>query len=589
MKFLVNYALSAVVLVNSASGILAESDQTVLSDLPTNRNVVEFANRAEASMLSELREDAPVAEGYFQRFVPDEKLGYVLDSDRYVLGRLMWNNGPTIEDLLNYQGMTGGNNAEKSASDQQLLDGLVDILTPDWKELSPERYEFSFVGRAFLGTVHCLVYDVKPLSSEDNGFKGRVYFEDQLWNIVRFTGMSANVDRMFAALRGKNSKFHIDSWRVNVAKNRWVPAYAYVEEVPPLNAPGMPVSKGQIRFWGYGRTGGRERQEFIQLVLNESPSTEEGGKPQWPSPQQSQRLFETQAEHNVLARLLQAEFLGAPGEVEKKLDQVVTNLVASNKLVLGEPVHCRILLTTPLEAFIVGNTIVISRGLIDSAPSESALALVMAHQLAHYVLGHRRVDTGLAFADVLKITDAELLAELRFRHSESEEEAADKRAVEIVEQSPYNRGGDSMSDAGLFMQALRFRATHLPALIRPNFGEHVADVEHVVRNNRIFRTSPVLDEKIPGQVAALPLGSRLVVDPWDGRVELFQADAVLAPTTRERAELSVTPIMPFMQYVADKTNVLKPKSAASRQRTRGNGSAATHVVQIGQKETSAGK
>ena len=34
----------------------------------------------------------------------------------------------------------------------------------------------------------------------------------------------------------------------------------------------------------------------------------------------------------------------------------------------------------------MGNTIVLSRGLIDVLPSESAIALVLAHQLAHNAL-----------------------------------------------------------------------------------------------------------------------------------------------------------------------------------------------------------
>ena len=148
--------------------------------------------------------------------------------------------------------------------------------------------------------------------------------------------------------------------------------------------------------------------------------------------------------------------------------------------------HCRVLLTTRFEAFTVGNTIVVSRGLIDVLPSESAVALVLAHQLAHNVLGHRRVDSKLAFADVLRISDAELLAKLRFHHSVSEEAAADVKAMEILEQSPYK---NTMSDGGLAMQALQAHAKQLSNLIRPNFGEHVADVEQVVRNNEMFRVA----------------------------------------------------------------------------------------------------
>ena len=161
-----------------------------------------------------------------------------------------------MENLLNYQGIAGGSDVEKSASDQQLLDGLLQIMVPDWKRLDPERYKYTFVGVTFLGAVRSLVYDVKPLNSEDDGFTGRVYLEGKSWNLIRFTGINAHVDAMFAALRGKNSKFRFDSWRFNVTKDRWVPAFAYVEEVSPLDAPELPLVKGQIRFWRYDTTTG---------------------------------------------------------------------------------------------------------------------------------------------------------------------------------------------------------------------------------------------------------------------------------------------------------------------------------------------
>jgi predicted Zn-dependent protease len=79
-------------------------------------------------------------------------------------------------------------------------------------------------------------------------------------------------------------------------------------------------------------------------------------------------------------------------------------------------------------------------------PSESALALVIAHQLAHQVLGHRRVDIKLP--DVLKISDAELLAKLKFRHTPAEEADADRLALQLLEQSPHSK---AMEPAGLFM------------------------------------------------------------------------------------------------------------------------------------------
>jgi hypothetical protein len=56
---------------------------------------------------------------------------------------------------------------------------------------------------------------------------------------VRFTGVNSHADAMFAGLRDKNSTFHIDSWRMNIGKDRFVPALAYLEEVPAAARKGL--------------------------------------------------------------------------------------------------------------------------------------------------------------------------------------------------------------------------------------------------------------------------------------------------------------------------------------------------------------
>ena len=67
---------------------------------------------------------------------------------------------------------------------------------------------------------------------------------------------------------------------------------------------------------------------------------------------------------------------------------VVNNLEVTNNIELPRPVRTRVMLTSPLETFSVGNTIVVSRGLIDVLPDETCLAMVLSHELAHIVLGH---------------------------------------------------------------------------------------------------------------------------------------------------------------------------------------------------------
>ena len=80
--------------------------------------------------------------------------------------------------------------------------------------------------------------------------------------------------------------------------------------------------------------------------------------------------------------------------MDKVLNTVVNNLVVTNNL--NVEVQCRVLLTTPLETFTIGHTIVISRGLVDVLPDEASLAMVLSDELAHIALGHR-TDTQFAF------------------------------------------------------------------------------------------------------------------------------------------------------------------------------------------------
>ena len=215
-----------------------------------------------------------------------------------------------------------------------MLEGLAQLMMPDWKLLGSDRYEHTFVKVAFLGPVRCLVYDVAPLPGVTGGFTGRLYIESRTWNIVRFTGTHAAGDALLAPLRKPTSKLRVDAWRKNVGRGIWLPYLAYLEEVAPLGSAAGELVRGQVRFWNFQKIG-----EHTDVSLNESP-TATGAAKAWPTPQESQRIFEDEAEANVLDRLRQAGFLGAgTSEVERMLEQVITNLVVTNKLSLPAPVR----------------------------------------------------------------------------------------------------------------------------------------------------------------------------------------------------------------------------------------------------------
>src|SRR5678810_722673 len=97
----------------------------------------------------------------------------------------------------------------------------------------------------------------------------------------------------------------------------------------------------------------------------------------------------------------------------------------TNNIDLPRPVRTRVMLTSPLETFSVGNTIIVSRGLIDVLPDESSLAMILSHELAHIVLGHK-LDTKLAFNDRMFFPDEDTFQSMGFNRNQADEDAADK-------------------------------------------------------------------------------------------------------------------------------------------------------------------
>jgi len=261
----------------------------------------------------------------------------------------------------------------------------------------------------------------------------------------------------------------------------------------------------------------------------------------------AQRMWEKQAEENAVERLQKIGLLAPPGEIDKVMATVVNNLLVTNNIDLQSDFHCRVLLTSPLESFTIGHTIVVSRGLLDVLPDEASLALVLSHEVSHIVLGHP-FDTKLAFNDKLFFPDEQSFQRLDFKQRPADEEAADNKALQLLKNSPYK---DKLSNAGLFLRALQEKAPSLPQLIRPHLGNSLGG------NNRLTNlvaSAPALDPKRLDQIAALPLGGRVKVDPWSDQVELSKAKPVALTSAREKLEFEITPFFPYLTRLSTGNN-----------------------------------
>jgi hypothetical protein len=204
------------------------------------------------------------------------------------------------------------------------------------------------------------------------------------------------------------------------------------------------------------------------------------------------------------------------------------------------------MLTTPLETFSVGNTIVISRGLIDVLPDESSLGMVLSHELAHIILGHN-LGSRYAFNDRLLFSDESTYQNLGFRHNPDEETAAEAKSLELLKNSPYYQKLDT---AELFLKQLQARSGALSALLTPHLGNSFVDSNgKLVRFASLLQSGPALDMTKLNQIAALPLGGRVKMNPWDDHVEMVKSAPVAIVSARDKMPLEVTPFFPHLSRI----------------------------------------
>ncbi len=516
----------------------AHSAEAMPAAALTLNDVMDRVVQREHYFMAQMRHMHPLVETYLQDLKTDSAGNTTPARDQYFLGRLDMSEGTEDVSFVGQPGFGHRMFAKLTGvySLHYLPMGFAQmvVLDPDFQK---RYYKFNFVRREFLGELRCLVIDVQPRQDEKTArFLGRIWVEDQDYNIVRFNGTYSPQPRI-------NFFFHFDSWRLNMRPGTWLPAYVYTEESNLKTGLTKTLHfKAQTRLWGYDLKGLGKNEEFTQILVD-SPQTvsDQSDAAADATPIVAERMWEKQAEDNAVERLSKIGLLAPPGDVDKLLTTVVNNLLITNNIDLQSDIHCRVLLTSPLESFTIGHTIVVSRGLLDVLPDEASLAMVLSHELSHIVLGHH-FDTKLAFNDKLFFPDEESFQRLDFKRSSADEEAADNKAVELLKNSPYK---DKLGNAGLFLRALQQKAPDLQKLIRPHLGNGFAGNKSV-RMASLLASAPALDEKRLDQIAALPLGGRIKVDPWSDQIELSKAKPVALTSAHEKMEFEITPFFPYL-------------------------------------------
>lgn len=550
MRTLSNYVLVLLLGACTSTAVGANTAPAPAADQPrTMDQVLDRVITNEQHLYGQMRNYSPLVETYIQNLKPDKDLGEVPAGDKYFLGRANFQKGvslvPLNETSSKGKKVVGSIGNFFSFAMQFLPDGFLQMIFIDTTGFDKQHYKFDYVRREFLGEVRCLVFDVTPSEKNNRGrFLGRIWVEDQDYHIVRFNG----------AYNGNGHSswyFHFDSWRTNVQAGLWMPTFVYSEEKDLHYALSKKLDfKAQTRLWGYNLSNSSKEEELSKILV-ETPVNDETKTANDLTPIQAQRSWDRQAEDNITDRLERIGLMAPKGEVDKVLETVVNNLEVTNNIDVDPEVRCRVLMTSTLESFTLGHTIVLSRGLVDVLPDEASLATMLAHELSHVVLGHR-LDSQYAFFDQLLVEDKDTFRHFGFSRTPEEESAANTKAIQILNNSPYK---NQLGNAGLFLQALDARQKEIPNLISGHLGNRVPQISDL-------KSSMPIDPKQNSQkIAALPIGGRVKIDPWNDKLELIKSKPIGTVAEREKMPFEVTPFMPYLTRFG--TDSVKPVAASA--------------------------
>jgi hypothetical protein len=505
-----------------------------------------------------LRQYSPLVETYIQNLRQDKQLGEVPDGDKYFLGRAELAKGVELEPLA------GDARAKHKMfrslgeffSMQFVPSGFLQMIYVDMTSFDLGHYKIEYVNREFLGEVRCLVFDVDPLPKAGKGrFVGRIWVEDQGYHIVRFNGA-------YGGSSLTSGYFNFDSWRTNAAKDVWLPAFIYSEEGnvqdPKAKRLGFKAFRAQTRLWGYDLSHAQVAQELSKVLVEaQVPVKDRSDISNDYSPIQARRSWGRQAEDNVTNRLERQGLMAPYGEVDKVLETVVNNLEVTNNLDIQPEVRCRVLMTSTLESFTIGHTIVLSRGLVDVLPDEASLAAIISHELGHVVLGNH-IDTQFGFLNRLRFDEKQTFNHFGFAHTPEEEQAAKLKGIELLKNSPYK---DQSGTAQLFLLALKKWSKEIPNLISPHLGDRVPTGWAVAY--AVF-SAPRSDAK-PGAnvLAALPIGGRIKVDPWNDQLRMLKSKPVNMVADDENLPFQITPFVFYLTRHEDEPSAGTPGTAAA--------------------------
>jgi hypothetical protein len=379
--------------------------------------------------------------------------------------------------------------------------------------------------------------------------------------VVRFNGDFAG------SIETMKEFYHFDSWRTNVQPGLWLPTSFYVEESDPKSAESTLRFKAINYVWGYALKVPDTDAENTSLsvvnaqdVSNDAPDV---------SPLGAQREWQQQAEDNVIERLFQAGLLDAPSDFDKTLEALANNILVYNNIQVSRPIRVRTLLTEPLESLAVGNTIILSKSLIDTTSVITSdglqqtgdLNALLAFQIAHIILDHR-LDTKYAFSDRLLFPSTSVFERIPMHHTDADNLAAAKKAMDLLNAKEL---AGSQQYFGLYLQQLQQRLKGLTALNTPMIGDALikSDKDPTFWMQAMVPKGIKLDMKDLKQQAAMPLASFLRFDPWTDQVVQMHTSFEPIINERDKMPFEVEPVYLKLSYYTPPAAPAAPPAAST--------------------------
>jgi hypothetical protein len=182
---------------------------------------------------------------------------------------------------------------------------------------------------------------------------------------------------------------------------------------------------------------------------------------------------------------------------------------------------------------------------------------VLAHELAHIVLRHSIGDAYLS-GFTLPFSDLEIFTHFKLRFDPAQEADADKKGLELFSKSPYKA---QLANAGLFLEALEARSPQLPNLLHGRFSNDFGR-SHLVGMEALTNFPKHLQMDRLDQNSALPLGSRITVNPWSDRIEMLKNQPMHPLIASEKMLFEIAPFFPYLKRLDGNENAGHEKAQA---------------------------